>query len=371
MNSIGIITLYDDNNIGNKLQNYAVQAFFSSLGYRCETIQHYEMVHKPLTLQTIKLGLIRLIGFPRNSSRKLRLGKIRRKVFKKFSEQYIQLGPVVSYEHLPAGLCDQYDYFVTGSDQVWHNWTHSKAEIDYFMLQFARENQRLTMSPSFGFKTVDEHFRGDYIRGLQGIPVITCREQDGAEIVKELTGKHAYVLLDPTMLIDTEKWIDIEKKSEFPSPERFILVYALGEMPEEVRAWINETAAARGMGVIDILDPSNEELYMTTPDEFIYFIHHAELVVTDSFHASVFSILLKRPFVVFDRTTASMGDMSSRLQTLLETFSLHDRRYGVCKDAFQVDYSSVDEVLRRERERAAVIYRDTILYLNNLSIKAT
>ena len=371
MKRVGIITLYDEINIGNKLQNFAVQYFFEGMGYECETIRHWEMAHKEISVKSLKLSIIRLLGYPKKSAQKLRLEKKRKKRFKSFTDSYLKIGPEVRINNLPKDLCTRYDYFVTGSDQVWHNWTNSKAELDYFFLQFAKRFQRLTIAPSFGKASVEQDLVDDYSRGLSGIPVITCREKQGAEIVNKLTNQEAKVILDPTMLIDEKIWVSIEKKPEVKIPGKYILVYALGNRDSEIQNYIDNLAVENDLSVIDIYNPNMPELFMTTPDEFLYYIHHAELVITDSFHACVFSILFKTDFVVFDRKTKSMGNMTSRLDTLLEAFNLSNRKLINCnKDMlFNTDFSSVDSTLHKEREQTKELYRETFELLEKIRLK--
>ncbi len=370
MKKVAIVTLYDDINIGNKLQNYAVQCFFEGLGYRCETIRHWEMTHSKLTFQELKLNIIRLVGYPKASSKKLRLGEKRKKRFKKFSDEYLHLGPEVKIENVPDNLSSMYDFFVTGSDQVWHNWTNSKAEINYFFLQFAKEFQRLTIAPSFGKNHIEQDYIQDYMKGLNEIPVITCREQQGAELISKLVGREAEVILDPTMLVDEKTWNKIEKKPKKELPDKYILVYILGERGEDLRNYLEQLERKEKISIIDIYNTNIPDLYMTTPDEFIYYIHHAELVVTDSFHACVFSILFRTNFILFDRKTKSMGDMTSRLDTLLSTFNLSHRKSSNCVEdrIFYTDYSLVDAILCKERERVKEIYKKTFDLLETMRL---
>ena len=363
MKTVGIVTLYDDINIGNKLQNYAVQTYFEQMGYICRTIPHWEMVHNKLDFQSIKLTLIKKVGFPRQSAEKLRMYDKRKKRFRQFSDRYLKLAPCVKFNCLPIDFSNQFDYFVTGSDQVWHNWTGSKKEIDYFMLAFAKKNQRLTISPSFGKNSIESVFVQSYKKGLLGFPVITCREEHGAEIIWGLTGQTATVLLDPTMLVNQTEWYKIEKMPAY-HPEKYLLVYSLGDYDKEIKNFIINVAKENSLELRDVYNPTSTELFMTTPDEFLYYIHHASLVVTDSFHACVFSILFETNFVVFNRKTASMGNMESRLDTLLRRFGLTDRKFSTTIEPFQTDFSNVAVVLECERKKAESLYNHTFSVLD-------
>lgn len=367
MKKIGIVTLYDDINIGNKLQNYAVQTFFTNLGYQCETIRHWEMAHFSIK-KRIKNGLIALLGVPQKRAKIIRLQEKRKEGFRDFSNKYLRLGPEIHFKRIPDDLQDKYDYFVTGSDQVWHNWTNSTKEIEYFFLMFAKEYQRLTIAPSFGKNNIENEFCDVYKNGILGIPYITCRENQGAKMIKSLTGKDTTVILDPTMLIDTNEWLKIEKKPNAFAGKKYILIYSLGEMSQEVTQYITMVADKNHFEIIDIFNEEVEKYYFATPDEFIYYIRHAEIVITDSFHATVFSILFHRNFIVFDRNTISMGNMSSRLDTLLNIFQLQGRKYGLVDldQLFISDFSMVDSILEQERAKSKKVYNDTFEILDRV-----
>ena len=365
MKKIGIITLYDDINIGNKLQNYAVQTYFEKLGFDCKTIPHWEMAHKKRDFWLCIYTIIKYIGFPKRISKKLRLLDKRKKSIKRFSNEHLKLAECIKINKIPKDYNKQYDYFFVGSDQVWHNWTNSVSELSYFFLAFAERNQRLTISPSFGKNSIEKEFLEDYIKGVKGFEILTCREEQGKDLIKSITGIDSTVLLDPTMLINTSEWFKIERKPLF-FPDNYILVYALGNCRDEIQNYIQKISLEYGWEIVDIHNYENETLFLTAPDEFIYYIHHAKVVITDSFHACVFSVLFNTNFIVFDRDTTGMGNMSSRLDTLLNTFNLNDRKYISGIDPFGADFTLVQNILKTEREKAEKLYNETFILLNSI-----
>lgn len=363
MKKIGIMTLYGDYNIGNKLQNYAVQTFFEEMGFECRTLRHWEMARRPFTFRTCLKKGCEIIGYPKEKATELRLETKRTKRFKAFSKQYLKLGEHVKIAQLPKNLAERYNYFVVGSDQVWHNWTKSEKELCYFLLKFAKSEQRLTIAPSFGKIEIENEFQQSYADGLKGFDRLSCREQVGAELIKNLTGQEAVVLADPTMLIEKLHWEKMERRPVGFPEDKYILVYSLGGLTEEASRFVEQTSACYQLKVIDILKMNIPEYYMTTPDEFLYYIDRASLVVTDSFHACVFSILYKTDFTVFNRSLKTMGNMTSRLDTLLSKFSLGDRKleYVTSDSIFDTDFSMVEHVLQAEKDRAKNFYSDMII----------
>ena len=156
---------------------------------------------------------------------------------------------------------------MTGSDQVWHNWTNTKEELRYFFLAFAKPEQRLTIAPSFGRERIDIEELEAYREGLRGFETLTCREETGADLIQDLVGRKAHVILDPTMLIDTEHWRRMQKKPVMKLEDEFILVYSLGGLTGEVSQYIERVAKQHECKVLDMLAGRTKELYLARPDE--------------------------------------------------------------------------------------------------------
>ncbi len=357
---LAIVTLYGDNNFGNKLQNYAVQCYFEAYGMEVKTLTYWERNHIVYDLHSL------LYCIKENLLHRDPLLKKRIAMIKSFSDDYIKLGEEVRYRKIDKNLADRYDYFVSGSDQVWHCWSGEKKELEYFLLSFARSEQRLTMAPSFGFKEFDSKFQDVYKSGLEGFRLINCREQEAADLIHSLTGKTAEVVLDPTMLIDTGIWEKIRRRPDNFCEDRYILTYTLGEMPAELRSAVEKYCIDNKLTLINLMDKNDKYYISTRPDEFLYWIDNAELVFTDSFHATVFSILFNTGFITFSRHKE--GGMENRIDTLLKTFSLIDRKYKSDDERFlkdgllvreeidKISFSSVYEVLARERKKAELFY---------------
>ena len=373
MQKLAIITLYDDENFGNKLQNFAVQTYFQSIGF-CVTTVRYKIKVKPVGTDFNPIKILKIfahfilqnLGFEKDKVKREKFLDKRRLYIKGFSEEYLCTTSPINYRHLPSDLATQFDYFVTGSDQVWHGWKNDRHELEYFFLMFAEPSKRLTIAPSFGFDEFSKKYLKTYKKGLEGFEYLSVREERGAELIKELTGKEATALLDPTMLIDTSEWLKILRKPSQYIDDKYIFVYALGGFKGEVKEKTYKLADDLGLQVIDIMDIDSDYYIHTRPDEFLYWVHNARLVVTDSFHAAVFSILFNRPFIVTERS--DVKGMGSRLDTLFNKLGISDRHFDELKDGFEkagevrnrlfeVDYSDVPKVLEAEREKAEEFYK--------------
>ena len=373
MSNIAIVTVYDDVNFGNKLQNYASQKYFQNMGFCATTVvdaiqtKTARIYLNPIKfLKRVAHFILQHLGFEKDKVKREELLDKRQLYIKGFSDDYLTTTHPINYRRLPRDFAKQYEYFVTGSDQVWHGWKNDRRELEFFFLMFAAPSQRLTIAPSFGFDEFPKKYIKTYKKGLEGFEYLSVREERGAELIKELTGKDATVLLDPTMLIDTSEWLKILKKPSQYIDDNYIFVYALGGFKGEVKEKTCKLADELGLQVIDIMDIDSDYYIHTRPDEFLYWIHNARLVVTDSFHASVFSILFNRSFVVTERS--DIKGMGSRLDTLFNKFGIAGRHFDELTEGFDnageirvrlfaVDYSNVPEVLENERKKAAEFYK--------------
>jgi exopolysaccharide biosynthesis predicted pyruvyltransferase EpsI len=129
------------------------------------------------------------------------------------------------------------------------------------------------------------------------------------------------------------------------------LTYFLGEQTKQVKETIEKISAKFGFEIIQLSNINDEKLYSVDPSEFIDFIHSAEMIITDSYHGTIFSIQMEKPFLVFERQSKTPS-MSSRISTLLSTLKLEDRfgeHFDKIDDVLTIDYSHVAPILNQER----------------------
>ena len=114
------------------------------------------------------------------------------------------------------------------------------------------------------------------------------------------------------------------------------------------------------------MDRNNFDLYTSRVEEFIYLINHAQLVVTDSFHACIFSILMNTPFLVINRQNNGWADMTSRIDTLMNLFGYQDRYIvnGKCdlsdEEILHMNFNNVKGIQEREIIRSTVYMKKAI-----------
>ena len=350
---VGILTITNGENYGNRLQNYAVQYVLESLGCEVETIRNTTEQRKISKIKD-KLNIIspiyNVIGIKKIQLLNRLLRAYR---FNEFTKKYIHKSKFIINKNLiPIDIKSYYDYFVCGSDQIWNPKFYFNSEIDF--LTFASPEQRIAYAPSFGIDEIPKEKVDEYKKLINGIRCLSVREKSGAKIIKTLTGREAEVLIDPTLMLTKKEWLKISSKPKINLNERYMLIYFLGILSEETKEDIKNISKENGLKIINLLDVSNKESSFFNPEEFIYLINNAELMCTDSFHGVAFSILMNTNFLVFLRKGASYS-MNSRMENILELFNMKDRIYEECKDKesfFNMNFNKVEKILDRERKKA-------------------
>lgn len=354
---IGIVTLHGYYNYGNRLQNYALLHTLEKFDADVQTT----IVDMPVSNEVLNLSRWNKLfsNSPIDSTRRL-LNKFkpqknkptpknsshekRQEIFTSFSSKYLNenfLDTTKDTQEL-----ESFDFFVTGSDQVWNPMYI--VDLPMYFLTFAPQPKRIAYSPSISTNTVPNLYKNKYKQWLNEMSAVSVREQAGSEIIEDLTGIKAPVLVDPTMLLTKDEWLSVSERASNRPDGPYILTYFLGGPDDETRKKINKLAEENDMKVINLGDISEVETYETGPSEFLDYINHASAFFTDSFHGVVFSIIFETPFIVYERISSS-ASMYSRIETILDKFDMKSREAkGFREDVFSMDFSITDEILKQE-----------------------
>ena len=360
---IANLTLDGYFNYGNVLQRYAVCNLLMGLGAEVESLwfspqagflpylqSHYPWMKDSWDWKTwVKLGINWKGATHKMFSGENAWEAARNAVIKSFVDRYIPMRYDVDF----SKVADEYDYFVTGSDQVWNPYF---ADLEKLFIKFAPSEKRIAYAASISCPEIPSKELQVFIDGINGMKAISVREQAGADLIEQLKGRKVEVVADPTMLVAAEKWREIARKpSWLKGDEQILTTYFLGKRPDDV---INRLADEYGLKVVNILDERVFEHYAVAPEEWLWLIDNARLMYTDSFHGTVFSILFRRPFVVTERIgDGCVNKMTSRIDTLLGKFGLEARR-GTKNNGYMIanpmsmQYGDVEMVLAEERRKA-------------------
>ena len=352
MTRVGIITICDPiPNYGNRLQNYAVQIYLKKMG--CEVVTYNFEGYEIKLKDRLKHFFHKLTNYRFTKDKFLwTYGFEKRKVFKEFNRKYIRM----KYRNsISKGLHKEQDFFVLGSDQVWNtNWFgNNSVKKEAFLLSFAPPEKKVFFSPSFGFSKLPPEWHDWFRINLQNVEHLSVREEAGAQIIYELLGIRPAVLIDPTMMLTPDEWLKIScRPTDMPSTNRYLFSYFIGNKSSNTKEVISDLCSERDLELYSLLERNEPSHYVYGPSEFIYLIAHSELVVTDSFHACVFSILFNKPFIVFARS-GKESDLMSRIDSLLEKFDLQHHKYKgtINSNMFEHDYSHAAQYLDEERKK--------------------
>lgn len=357
---IGILSLYYNNlNYGGVLQAYALCRVLNNKGYDAEQICIQRVFHPLPHKRTIKDYLnpkkyyqkLKIVFGPRLEAARLRTiaGNldVREKKVCKFRE-LVPHSACVYTDDTILDCLNHYDVFITGSDQVWGitQWTSP------YLMNFVPEGKvKLSYAASMGYTRIDETSKKIYADTLKSYKAISVREEDAVDMLSPLTSVPVVQCLDPTLLLSKSEWDDITTKRKIM--ERYIVCYFLGD-DKSLRKLIKQYADNKNLKIVTFPHcPAKYHrsdvgfgdycIYDAGPEEFVSYIKYADYVFTDSFHGSVFALIYKKRFLVFNRRGEER--MVSRIYSLMEIFGTRERFVG---NPSKLNMSDISMILERD-----------------------
>lgn len=373
---LGIVTIIDQANYGNRLQNYAVQEVLKSLGFEPETIPsrrfHGLDVARRIRYMREKLVVSSeesrvLEHFSGRAMRSIEDRKHKPAIMAKaaagaaFSRKHIkQSAAHVTPRGLQGASAKDYEYFVVGSDQVWKPAYRNGAGPEF--LDFAPPEKRVAYSASFGVSHIPPIFVARYRAGISSMGAVSVREVAGKDIVEKICGFTPAVTVDPTLVLSRAQWQDVASAHPLKPAGGYVLRYFLSRPTADTDRAIGAFVAERGLASVTLADLTRPDFYDAGPADFLDLVDGAAVICTDSFHGVIFSIIFGRPFVVFTRA-GSGAAMNSRIDTLLQYFGLEDRLYrGGTVDLEQgrTDNIKLEDRLSAAREQSMAYLRTAL-----------
>lgn len=348
---IKTITCHDVYNHGASLQAYALQTYLSNLGHDVEIIDykpdylsgHYSLwsvdnsiYDKPIVKQLYLLAKLpgRLIALRR------------KKAFDEFTRQYLHLTTKRYHnnEELKANPPEA-DVYIAGSDQIWNTLFLNGRDAAFYLDFAPKSAKRISYAASFATDNIAEDYKPFVKRMLQNFDAVSIRERNSLELLYSLGRKNGVSVCDPVFLLSKQKWNQI--LPEVRINEEYLLVYdtegsvALRDIAVSIakkKKWKIFNVSASHLSYCD------KDYWWVDPLSFIRLIRDACYVVSNSFHASAFSIIFERNFCLVNRSE----NINERMVSLLDEFGLSNRMSDLyCEELNQqIDYSHV--VQRRE-----------------------
>jgi len=382
---VGIVSCYFKKNYGSMLQAVATQKILDDWNIPNETInlefldaeiskgkrKYYLSQIFNFTFIKAKMGMVKLKLYCKFANGDLGKNiKIRNKKFEEFKQNFNLSKPFKEMKD----ICEEGNYtdVLVGSDQL---WLPVNIVADYYTLNFVPSDvNKISFATSFGVSQVPEKYKEKYTIFLNRIENLSVREDSGVKLVKELTGREANLVCDPTLLFNKEEWMSIQKEEPLIK-DKYIFCYFLGKTVE-YRKFAERLKEKTGCKIVSLnhLDEyvkysdkfADEAPFNIGPSEFLNLIRNSEFVCTDSFHGTVFSLINNKKFFVFRRyANKSKVSTNSRLDSLLNIVGLKDRILNGTENVEeliekQIDYEVVDKKLEKFREESKEFLRGAL-----------
>ena len=359
------ITCHDVYNHGASLQAYALQTYLSSLGHDVEIIDykpdylsnHYKLwlVSNPVFDKPFIKQLYLLAKLPG------RLIALRRKrKFDEFTQKYLHLTShrYHTNEELKANP-PKADVFVAGSDQIWNTLFQNGRDAAFYLDFAPKGTRRITYAASFATKDVVEEYKPFVREMLQGFDSISLRERISLPLLESFGRNDGVAVCDPVFLLSREQWNKMMSTSSIEG--EYLLVYDT-ENSNKIKDIAQSIAKERKLKIFNISGSRksyvDKDFWASSPIDFVQLIRDAEFVVSNSFHATAFSLIFQRDFCVVNRSEA----INERMLSLLEQYGLQDRLItDIVKDQLSsIDYSKVQPKIERDIEASKQYLRDAI-----------
>ena len=365
MNKVGIIThYYNSSNYGGNLQAYALCIALKKIGFEAEQISYPVVDHVHVKPKQLRKGLkkvkhiaktiiaktsewkdvIYILKNRNKYSEFLEKQKEQTKAFYYFNQVVIPHSAKVYDEKSFPDATNEYDAFITGSDQVWN---FSWFQPAYFLEGIPSNKKKIAYAASIGSNNLDSDQQEYCSRTLKDFQSISVREKSTAIALSKILDREVVTVVDPTLLLSRNDWDNVCSARIITEP--YIFAYFLGNN-EIARKTTIDYSKHIGLQIVNI--PMNKDkthyfdenfgditLFDVSPSDFLSLIKYAEYVFTDSFHATVFSYIYRKEVFIFNRDSG--GRLKDRIENITDLFNLKER---FCEDSSKLQFDYIKGV---------------------------
>lgn len=329
---VGIITYHSAYNFGSVLQAYATQWILEKLD--CEAVilnyrmksqyEYYSMLHTNQGIKVFVKDLLHLPQIKKYIKRKNR--------FEEFIAS-LKLTNEFSEPKETNIFRDKFDIFVSGSDQIWNKHSNELNSVDWnymdpYLLDFT-DRKKISYASSIVNMTQDELKR--IAPKIEKFDYVSFRESESCTRLMEVSGVSSQAVIDPTLLLNKEDWMSmIGEIPEELKHRKYVLYYALDGIKKtaEILPKLQDFAESKGCLLVMITPlayfVANKKIYNMIeagPKEFLGLIDNAEVVLTNSYHGTLFSVNLGKEFY----TLRDPNSKDQRITSILKNLGLSDR----------------------------------------------
>lgn len=350
MKKIGIITIHSDLNYGAFLQAFAITTFLNNNSYYTQIIDYRKIPNSP-----------RIYKFPKNIIYKIynlpRLFRYRRFIAPLLSnKRYNSLEELQSFN-------EEFDILISGSDQIWNPVCGGLNRINpaYFLTFAPKEKyKKISYGSSVGSYVYDENEKKQVRKWLNEYSHISTRESSGAIQLESIINKPVKVVLDPTLLLNKDIWLQYASSVKIKS--KYVLVYYIDEL-DEVVSYARIIADKLGLKVALITNMAKRHFKVDIniphcgPAQFLWLFANATYIVTNSFHGTAFAVNFNKDFV-----SVIKRNSPQRAQTLLKNIGLYER---LLTNIDELDKIPLSVDFKEANIKLDMLRDDSISYLLN------
>lgn len=364
---VDIITRHSVPNYGSLLQSYATQKTIEKLGHEAEIINYtrYEERYENLANTLLKgkkwdnnkftRFIYKFIQTPNYARMYKKFAEYRKDFLRETINEYGNLSELT--ENIPVS-----DVYCSGSDQIWGKIGTSEYDPVYF-LEFAKNKRCIAYASSFGKTEMSFELNENLDGLLNKYEKILVREDSAKEILKNKGFENVEHVLDPTLLLNEDEWKELSRKARKPKG-KYILIYQLHDNIEFDK-FAKKFAKKLNFKLIRIspsfyhIKRSGKLVYLPDQYEFLSYFENAEYILTDSFHATVFSIIFNKKFI-----DILPGKTSTRITSMLKLTNLEDRILNNYNDfSFidkNIDFTFANDIIKNERDKSIKLLKEAI-----------
>lgn len=359
MKKVGILSMQRIKNYGSFLQAYGLKKTLENLNCKVEFVDYRveepivkdnntknDRFHKALTAIKGNAPLIQKLQYIKHK--------------KNFGKKYYQILGLTEESNYTPDL----DLLVIGSDEVF-NCIQKNKNVGYSLELFGKNNNAkklITYAASFGNTTLEKLQKYNKTEELSNLlsnfDSISVRDENSAQMIKKLTKKDVVYHLDPVLIYNYPNQVGLIPQLNVS--EKYIIVYAYNNrISKKESAWIKQYAKKNKLKVYAIggAQKCADKFIDCSPFEVLAYFKNAEFIITDTFHGSIFSIIMHKKFVTLVRK--SIGNEygnEEKLTDLLKRLNLEDRITFNIEDVDKIlekemNYNKVEEIIKNEREK--------------------
>ena len=359
-NRIGLVTLHNYN-YGSALQCYSTVSYFQKLGFEVRVLEEKKKNKIKVLLSLFSLCVAHPFSIKAiyeqvksESAKRLTLSSDSLAAIDIFNRAIFDINLI------DRDIKSQCDFFLVGSDQVW-NGRRCFGYNKYF-LRFAPKDKRYSLAASFGGAGISKFNKRRFKRGFKSFKKISVREKASVSFINQLTGRtDVQLLCDTIFLKSKEEWSQLASTNI--SLNKFALLFFIDKPSSEL---IAKLEANKDYTYISVgyyykeFERLNVKHLDGGPELFLEAIMKSDLVLTDSFHATAFSILFNKEFYSFTRNYQHTYNQSSRLLELLEGFKISNRFDNFNLNCDPIKYFDVNKSIEENRKKVEAFLESII-----------